>query len=492
MSNNLVSTQEKIKITENYLAKLLRIAKNSFQKNNIESVMSALSAYCAIQYQVNQVYTDTQAEDLIMQLSKQQVLVPKDFIPDPKAVLFYDGFGLDLRGWAASFIKALIGANYKVVYVAPYHKKDMVPHILAELEQGNGTTVWINMNQSYVTWMTELNTAFQKYQPGTAFYYTTPNDISAATVFNAYVGKVNRISIDLTDHAFWIGVNAFDYIVESRMPGFSNLVFYRGVPAEKILNSDCCPYVNRQPDLTPLPFDIEKESYVFSGGSLYKTLGDNNLLFYKIVNHILENHNQIKFIYAGEGDDSELNKIIEKYPGRAYHIHERTDFIRLFENCVFFLNTYPMFGGLMMRYAAMVGKIPLTLRHSSDHEGILYDQEKRKIEYDTYDEIIIDVDRLIEDEIFRKEREKLLEGSVLTEQDFQNVVQRMIEEKTTGKPLPKIENLDTTAFRAEYLERLNVQDMLLKTIPSRLNRKLIRQFPYLFIKKFIVKKRSQK
>ena len=54
------------------------------------------------------------------------------------------------------------------------------------------------------------------------------------------------------------------------------------------------------------------------------------------------------------------------------------------EKCTLYLNTYPMFGGLMMRYAAMAGKIPITLKHGKDADGILIDQSKRKIEYASY------------------------------------------------------------------------------------------------------------
>ena len=485
MNKKSTSIIEKKNTTNKYLSKLMRISIDSVNKGRKEKALSSLGAFCSIQYSINQVYTDKQTEDLISEISKKLVTIPDEYNPDQKTVLFYDGFGLDLRGWAASYIKALISANYHVIYVAPIHRKELVPHICDELNRGNGRAVWIDMKKSYVNWVIELKNIFLKFQPGTAFFYTIPYDVAGAVVFNSFAKKVNRILIDLTDHAFWIGKNAFDYIIECRMPGLSNLVHYRGVSADKILYTDCCLYINRQIDPEPLPFDIEREQYVFSGGALYKTLGDNNLYFYKIVDHILSKHSHIKFLYAGVGDDTQLKILIKKYPERVFHINERSDFIRLFENCIFFLNTFPMFGGLMMRYSALVNKIPLTLKHGSDHEGILIDQDKRQIEFDTFEELIHEADRLIEDNSYRESKEKLLDGSVLTEQEFEDLMIKIIENKTTGKQIESIEKIDTTEFRAEYLERLDVDEMLIRTIPTRINKSLIPYYPLLFLKKYI-------
>ena len=48
-----------------------------------------------------------------------------------------------------------------------------------------------------------------------------------------------------------------------------------------------------------------------------------------------------------------------------------------------------------MKFSALAGKLPITLKHGSDSDGLLLNQEKTQIEYDTYDELINDVDLLI-------------------------------------------------------------------------------------------------
>lgn len=112
--------------------------------------------------------------------------------------------------------------------------------------------------------------------------------------------------------------------------------------------------MDRWDDHSGLPFDVEKDEYVFSGGTLYKTLGDSNNTYYKIVHHILEKHSKIKFIYAGTGDDSELKKIIAEFPNRAFHINERKDFYYLIQNT---MRIDDIFVRYLMQYEILLGQV---------------------------------------------------------------------------------------------------------------------------------------
>ena len=480
-----VNNYKKIHTINRCLVKLMAIAETSVKRKNYNNALSALSSYCQIQYSINQIYSDSKAEELILQISGKLVDVPEDYCGLNNTVLFYDGFGLDLRGWAASYAKALSSLDVNIIYVAPLKSKNEIPHIECEIEKGKGRVEFVDTCTSYTRWVTELNSIFCRYKPQIAFFYTTPNDVSGATVFNSYKGKVKRIQIDLTDHAFWIGCNAFDYAIESRLLGASNLVFHRGFSIAKVLKTDCCPYINRDINEEPLPFDIEKEPYIFSGGSLYKTFGDSELLYYKILESILYKHQSIKFLYAGSGDESELMKLKAKYPQRVFFIAERPDYFRLFEKCIFFLNTYPMFGGLMMRYAALAGKIPLTLKHKSDSDGILYDQNKLGIEFESYKEVIEEANKLIIDEDYRYHKEQLLSNSVMTEKRFADNVNRIIKSSKTDCVFEDIKEIDTTEFRQEYIERIDPNKLIMDNISFRQNHSYIWRFPHIFMRKII-------
>ena len=113
-----------------------------------------------------------------------------------------------------------------------------------------------------------------------------------------------------------------------------------------------------------------------------------------------------------------MNILKQKYNDRVFHVEERKDLYQVLKHCVLYLNTYPMFGGLMMNYAATAGKIPITLKHNHDADGLLFNQSKLKIEYEDMDTLLQDVDKLLENPEYLKEREALLNGSVITEEKF--------------------------------------------------------------------------
>lgn len=48
--------------------------------------------------------------------------------------MFYDGFGLDLRVWAVSYVRTLTLLNYKVIYITDSNSKHKIPHIKAKLK----------------------------------------------------------------------------------------------------------------------------------------------------------------------------------------------------------------------------------------------------------------------------------------------------------------------------------------------------------------------
>lgn len=293
---------------------------------------------------------------------------------------------------------------------------------------------------------------YSKYINPLLLFYTTPSDVSAAIAFSNN-NSTTRFQIDLTDHAYWVGVNAFDYILESREMGASLAIYERGIAMDKIIKLDCVPYINKDMYDATLPLDIYNDKYIFTGGSLYKTLGDKDLLYYKTISYILENFKDIKFLYAGQGDDSEMKKLISAYSGRAFLINERPDFFELIKNSILYVNSYPMFGGLMMRYAALAHKVPITLRHDNDADGILLNQEKLGIEFDNYKDYLDEINKLLSNEDYRKKKEISVYNSVMTETDFNLNLELLIKEHKTKYSFDDIPRFDTSKFRSEYKNR---------------------------------------
>lgn len=463
------------------LGKLKKISRKALQREQYDKVLSAVAAGAKILYAYNQKYCDDTFEETLLSVSDKMFPVRPQWTPDAekKTVLFYDGFGFDTRGLALIFLKGLVRKGYHVVYVTAELWKGKQPEITKATADYGMEWVYVPITKSYVQWAQALQRAFEQYQPKAAFFYTVPSDVAAAVVFDHYRDTVTRYQIDLTDHAFWLGKKAFDYCLALRDVGSKIAVHYRGIPAEQIRMLPYYAPVDIDAPFEGFSFSMEGKRLVFSGGALYKTLGDKGNLYYKIVDALLTNHKDLVFLYAGFGDDSQLRLILEKYPDRAFFISERKDLFQVLKQCVFYLNTYPMFGGMMMNFAARAGKLPLTLKHNDDADGLLFNQKELGIEYDTVEELLADAARLLADEEYRRSREEKLAECVITQDRFEDNLALLIEEGKTEFPI-YTDPIDTTEFRREYITRFRYRQTVRDSVLSSCHRSLIPSFPLIF------------
>ena len=485
--------QNKEKYVERHISRLKSVMADSIKKKHFEKAMAAVSVGCQILYEFNQRYTDDDFENGVIDIAAEFIRSFTDkiqsFHSDRNTVLFYDGFGLDTRGVAKMYLNALKKNGYKIIYITGQASKECMPETDAILNDADAECFYIDFKSSYTAWTKELLEIVFRTSPKAMFYYTTPYDVSGAVAFAVSDGLADRFLIDLTDHAFWLGTKCNDYFCGSREMSASNQVYERGIEREKLIKLGVNLIVNEtNEDHSGLPFDVEKTRYIFSGGALYKTLGDENRYYYRIIDHILTQNPDVYFLYAGSGDQSEMDKILKKYPNRAFLIPERKDFYYLIQQCTLYLNTYPMFGGMMMKYSAHAGKLPITLKHENDSDGLLLDQSSRKIEYETFEELIQDVDKLLSDRYYLKAREELLQGSTISEERFIRNVYSSIEEHRTDYN-HTMERIDTSKFKEEFLDRFDIRQV--ETKVSRLiNRSLFINCPWMLgvLSKNMVKK----
>lgn len=478
--------KSKNELTGEILNRIKTISYAAIECGNYNKAFSAISFIGGYLYQYNQFYTEDELESYLAIISdklRDKWSRVKNYKAS-ESILLYDGFGLDTRGVVLMYLNALGLNGYKVTYVTNRSVSNSIPTISSMCSKYGIDMRFIDF-KNYVEWTNQLTDVFETVKPKAAFFYTTPFDVSGIAAFHMYKGFVDRYLIDLTDHAFWLGKSAVDYFLGSRDMSAALQFYHRGIKKEQMIKLGVNLLVEDINDHSGLPFDPTETEYIFSGGSLYKTLGDEENRFYKIVDHILKNHSNIKFLYAGTGDKSEMKKILDKYPNRAFLINERQDFYYLIEHSILYLNTFPMFGGMMMKYCGLAKKLPITLKHNNDSDGLLLHQSKCKIEYDSYDELISDIDRLIDDSKYRESREALLEGSVITEDRFKNNIRGVIENHKTDYEHELID-LDTSLFRKEYYERFNYNDQMIEMV-KRINISLLSDFPLIFIKGLFIK-----
>lgn len=472
---------------EKRITELKDKASRALGAGRCERAMAAIAACSKLLYLYNQYYTDKDLEEMAMELSVRIVHPEKkQVVHSGRTILYYDGFGLDLRGNAIVMTRTMASLGYRLIYVTSRKAMGKQPNLVRELSRYDVEFAYIDMTTSYLGWVKGLNDLFTRYAPDDAFFYTTPWDVAGTVVFNRYEGLVNRFYCDLTDHAYWLGIHTFDYILNNRTIGQSIQRLYRGIPESKQIRSPGFLYVNEAIQLEPLPFDTDRHPYIFSGGALYKTLGDEEKTYYRIVEYILSHYENICFVYAGTGDDREFQKLMAKYSGRIFLFGEREDFFQLIQGSLFYLNTYPMFGGLMMRFAAYAKKIPLTLRHDRDSDDNLLHQHELGIEFESYDEIIQEIDKLICDDVYRIRKEDGLSRGFISYEEYCRFYQRLLEEHTSDTETI-VEPMDTTAFRRAYLNRMNGKKISRDAICTLPNRSLLMDYPALFIEGFATK-----
>lgn len=472
-----------LKTNRNYRIekKLKRIIQSSIP-NNINKSLAAISALAQVYYEANQFYMDEFLEESILEIANQRkresnLIVKKD----SQSILFYDGMGQDTRGLAFEYLEALCKTGYSVIHVVNENARNVQPKLIEMLEEYHVITVYIPSNFNYVERISFLDDISQRYDIQSAFIYSLPYD-SAAITFFTYRNDLKRFFINFTDHAFWIGINSFDKCIEFRNYGYSISIKNRKIEKDKLVMLPFYALVDKNTEFQGLPFDLSGKKLVFSGGAVYKTDSEDRLYF-DIVKRILLEHEDTVFLYAGNGASGDLKEIVKTFPDRAYWVSERKDFYCIMERCFFYLNTYPLAGGLMTRYAAMAGKIPITLKHQDDAEGCLKNQDELGVFFDKIEDLFLEIEKIYNDSSYKEIKEKMVIESVMSESLFRSSLDDLIK-NGNSEIETKILDIDTRTLQEEYLRRFS-DTVYQKSIAKRINSDLISAFPILFLKRYL-------
>lgn len=441
------------------VTKLKSDIEYELNKNNNNMALELIYNCANILYQTNIYYMDIELEEYTKAISNSLMLDhPKIF--EENTLLFYDGFGLNDRGLAQIYLNAL--TEYRnVIYITYEDRKDDIPDLLKIINKSNNFKSYFirRKGENFCQQIKSLNKVINKERPQEFFFYSIPNDVVGTVVMNSYQGLIKRYQVNLTDHAFWLGAKCIDRCIEFRDYGASVSKKYRDIPEKYIVKLPFYPQIHAEREFQGYPFDVEKgQKIVFSGGSLYKTIGGDNK-YYEIVDHILSIHDDVVFWYAGQGDDTELKKILNRYPGRAYHTAERSDLFQVLQHSRFYLSTYPICGGLMYQFAASAGRVPVTLKYDDCTEGFLLNQGRIGIEFENLEDLYAEADRLITDDEYCKVRSSEMVKSVMCEGDFARRLRSILDNKEKDFFDIEYTDIQTDDFRKEYLKRGDINDL---------------------------------
>lgn len=420
------------KTVEDYLLREKKGIEKYIDDDDLEQTLSEICRLSHIMFCYNQFYTDDDLESYVERI-KQKIGLKVQYDAIKKKILLFNGFPSDARALTQVYIRGFIKNGYSLVYVTDINAKGKMPILSNELAQGDCKIYYVP-KRPLLDRYKELCRIIQEERPEKGFLHIYNADVAGVLAFQTCEGVLERYQLDHTDHGFWLGRHCFDYCIEGRDYGAAISENYRKIAKDKIIKLRNYPIINEKGQFKGFPFEKRPQDVViFSGGSLYKTM-DSAGTYYKLIEEILRKYSEVIFWYAGQGDARKLHQLMEKYPERVYFTPERNDLYEVLRHCDLYINTYPIGGGLMPRYCAVSGIVPLALTSapcSSMNNGFFSNVEGMILTAKDIAEMVKLVDLYIHNTEYRKETAEKLRDRVVKEWEFQENLLMLLQEHRT-------------------------------------------------------------
>lgn len=463
----------------------------AYRNKNMIKALSYLRFLSYFLWQTNYQMTCDEVEEMTVRVAYDVLGITYVDRTEKCTVFFYDIFGLCDRGLAIIYLDALLELGYHISYVT-YEGTPMCTKFAEHYGTNNDISCIVIPRLNIIDRMKKIQEIIKELQPSILFLYTMPDDVAGVGVFSTIKGNCKRYLIDLTDHEYWLGKCAVDYIIGFRNYGYNIAAQYRKVPQERILLLPYYPAGREQYMFEGLPF-CEEHKFIFSGGALYKIQGGNNA-YIDIVDYILSNYKDVFFVYAGGGIDETLNKMKEKYPTRFFQIGERRDLEQIMKRAYFYLSTYPITGGLMTQYACKYNCLPLTL---CDGEKELvhprtYLQNPDKINFVFYnkEDLCREIDKLMVDKDYYESAKVNLQSHNISEKEFVEGLGNILQNQES-KYIGRIEEIDLSNFLRSYRNR-TTYERYCELIYNSHNKYLHKHYPLIFLKGKLEERKKNK
>lgn len=187
-----------------YRNKFYNKIQNSLKKERYEDTFTLISSCSRMMYEWNQEYTSDLLEKAI-ESSSHLICNWKQEKFKEDVIVVYDAFGLDNRGLMQIYLNALCKIK-RTVYITYSENENRIPKIKEILKKNNAEIEYINSNFNYTKQIQQFWKILNTYKAKAAFLYTTPWDVVGISVYDHLENLCDRYQINLTDHAFWLGV----------------------------------------------------------------------------------------------------------------------------------------------------------------------------------------------------------------------------------------------------------------------------------------------
>ncbi|MBG6236643.1 hypothetical protein IWX76_003237 [Pedobacter sp. CAN_A7] len=441
-------------ITNSY-HKIRNSAKESFAKGEYDKCLEQIELSANIAYNFNFFYKDDVLEGLLSAIAGKLFSDTSSAVQHNGRVVFYDYFGIANRGLTQQYLQALMALDIEFLYVLENYvvKSDA---ILVEIKTYDKAQVLlVDPGLSLLDKIKFVHEKIVAFKPEKALLHLHPASVVAVTVWNA-LSHVERYQVNLTDHAFWLGVSCIDYSLEFRDYGCTVSIEQRGIPKEKLLLQPYYPITDCG-EFKGLPELGSDKVLIFTGGTYYKMYGGNNA-FFTMLKRLLDENPQTVVLLAGDGDADPIHKFISSngYENRFYLIGNRTDINHIFQRCDIYLSTYPITGGLMSQYAAVNSKPILSYSDANipcnDVESFLtFGDQDANITFHQPEPYFDYAQKLINSKTYREEIGAKYKQRVIDVPSFNTLLFKNLYQKNIPLAFEKI-HIDYARFSQLYLE----------------------------------------
>ena len=404
--------------------RLKKRSERAFMKGSYDKCLKYINLSARVAYQFSWIFKDDELELSLNELSKALLKPVENYSVDESKYVFYDSFSYDNRGLTQQYIRGLMNMDVNFLYITESsYSNDFSHQIFFELKLYDKAKV--------ISIPTELEDKGKiefiyrqilSYKPSKLLMHLSPYAVSPLVAFYALPKEIIKYQINLTDHAFWLGVGCLDFIFEFRPYGCAISQYQRDINKEKILLLPYYPIVN-EIEFQGFPKQCEDKLIIFSGGAYPKIIGENNF-FLNLVKNILLSNTEVIFLFAGSGNAEPIKKYISEndLENRLILLGHRFDINEVFKHCDIYMSTYPIGGGLMVQMAAINAK-PIISFSTFDKAGTWPEEtlcqfKKISITFTSMEKFLVEVNKLITNKDYRISVGKILQDCVITFEKF--------------------------------------------------------------------------
>jgi hypothetical protein len=410
--------------------KLIELSTKAFGKNKIDIACKYIKAAANWCYNFNFIYKSDELEELVKSIG-EEYLETRTIKNDTERFVLIDTCGADDHGLHQQYLRSFIANKVPFLFITLRHDITPLNKTLKEINQSEYGKIWYNRNcLKSIELSKEVSDTIYEFAPSRIFMHIMPFDIISLMAVNSIVGPI-KYNINLTDHAFWLGVRFINYNIEFRSYGYKVSLEKRGFKASQLLCLPFYPIVQNDIETGKLPTRNTSDIIVFTGGSPNKMMGENDFFFTTILDGILDiNDNIIVWIAGFPNKSSLLSKELSKMKNgdRVINIGIRNDINYVFKQCDLYLGTYPIAGGLMSQYAAINGKPLLCFSkyEATKMDGLVNHFSNTHKTYTDIKEFLKFANDLVCNKELRSEIGDCLKSSMMTKSKFDNLFLKVI------------------------------------------------------------------